>query len=186
MTEVRRVNYTEGAQQGGKGGSDASSRVHEEVKKYMEQNKEKSYSKALEKVLKANPQLHREYVVDLDSGTPVADAPRSVKAPVDREGHRKDSFDPQYRRRIESRPDAPQSPLTRVPDQATALIDRGDAGALVHKAVMEYKRQYQGLTYEHALSAVLQLDPELAKRYRGMIGDVDYCDLDWQALNGRV
>jgi len=176
-TIVKKVAYdatTDGAQSGGKFHGGELDRL---VLEFMKRSGERSYSAALAIVTKANPTLAKSYA-DLDT-TPSQDSPENTsKSRGDATRHRGDSFDPAYRRRIESRPDAPQSPLTRVPDQAQMRIDRGEAGAEVHRRTMELMRTNQGLNYEGALSAVLQGDPALAAKYRGVgISDTDYTDL---------
>jgi hypothetical protein len=143
--------------------------VDRAVRDYMQRTGEKSYSAALIAVTKADSNLAREYA--------------AVGADA-RDAHRRDSFDPKYRDRQQSGDSSAGLPRERVSDQATAQIDRGEAGAEVHKRTMELMRtpEYRGISYEQALTAVLQLDPDLASRYRQFAGD--YSDMPWQGQGG--
>jgi hypothetical protein len=53
-------------------------------------------------------------------------------------------------------------------------IDRGEAGQIVNDRVLQMRRENSSLSYEEALLLVLNDDPELAKRYRGMLMDGDF------------
>lgn len=68
----------------------------------------------------------------------------------------------------EIRPDI----VERVPTQAEMAIDRGEAGAEVHRLALEAMRAYRGMDYADALTRVLKDDPELARRYRGVASDL--------------
>lgn len=64
--------------------------------------------------------------------------------------------------------DTAGSPWERVPDQAAAAIDRGEAGAEVHRLSLELMRSNPSMTYADAMQRVLTDRPELRRAYRGV------------------
>ena len=141
----------------------AGDELDQRVRQHMQATGETSYFAALSHVSKTSPALARSYAA---AGS---------------------SFDGQYKRRQEGLDSSRGLPTERVPDQATAQIDRGEAGAMVHGLVMDMLRDpdLRGIDYATALATVLQLYPDLAQAYRGVVSDIDYSDTPWQGRFGR-
>jgi hypothetical protein len=58
------------------------------------------------------------------------------------------------------------STIEHVPSQAETAIDRGEAGAEVHRLALKIMAANRGMDYADALTQVLKDHPDLARRYR--------------------